>query len=304
MKNYKLIQNINLFYKLASETDDYPIVLSDLEKSQLGQSRPGSEFPYISPDKWDSFRQYMLDRSKKSNKKLDETLTAYTPGETVNLLNNPKIKDWFAKIRNFKIPDRYKIIILVPCAKTKPWGLTRPKKSDLYNAYHRILEMQNNGELQLSGQIYFVTISEPLGVVPQDFWDDFPQYDNPGLFKDPVMRSGGLFTKDYPNTPLGKKEIIPFDEAAYNTAINLLATEIGSFIDNNKMPGRIFVSFVDDSSGKIKTTHSDMLDRANIDQVLPHENRFPKPAGKTSTTEKTKPADHYLKYLDRFRSKI
>ncbi len=297
MKISKLAQIVDMFYRLASENEELSIELSELERGQLGQSRPGSEFPYVDPGKWEAYRQYLLERSRKSNPKLDPELTAYTPGETVSLLKHPKIKEWMNKMRGFKIPEKYKLIVLVPCAKTKPWGLTRPKKSDLYNAYHRILEMANAGELPINGEIYFITISEPLGVVPQDFWDEFPQYDNPGLFKDPVMRSGGLFTKDYPKTPLGKKEIIPFDEEAYDTAINSLAGEIGAFMDNNKMPGRVFVSFVDDSSGKVKTTHSDMLDRAKIEEILPAENRFSKPAGKTSKTEKTKPIDHYLKYL-------
>lgn len=280
--------------------------LSDLEKNQLGTSRPGSKFPYVHPDKWSDFRKFLALKSKRSNPQLNEELTAYTPGETLKLLNHPKIKEWFNKMRNFRIPDNYKVIVLVPCAKTKPWGFDRPKRSDTYNAYHDILEMAKDGKLSINGDIYFVTISEPLGVVPQDFWDEFPQYDNPGLFKDPVMRSG-LFTSDYPNTPLGKKQIIPFDEGAYSTAIKTLGVEIGAFMNNNKMPGRVFVSFLEDHSGKIKTTHSEMLDHANMlneqdEQVLSAEHRFPKPAGKTSrTTPRTTPKEHYLKYLSNLK---
>lgn len=152
-------------------------------------------------------------------------------------------------------------------------------------------------ELPINGEIYFVTTSEPLGVVPQEFWDDFPQYDNPGLFKDPVMRAGGIFTSQYEKTPLGTKQIIPFDDKAYYDAIGLLASEIQNFISNNAAQGRVFVSFVEDSSGKIKTTHSDMLDRANIEEILPQENRFAKPPGKTSTKEDKDITSHYLKHL-------
>jgi hypothetical protein len=69
-------------------------------------------------------------------------------------------------------------------------------------------------------------------------------------------------------------------------------------MNNNKMPGRVFISFVEDNAGKIKTTHSDMLDRAGVEEILPAENRFPKPAGKTSRkTDKVTPAEHYLEYL-------
>ncbi len=76
------------------------IELSELEKSQLGQPKPGSKFPYVSQDKWDEFRKYLLDKSLKSNPKLDKDLTAYTPGETVNLLNHPKIKAWMDKMKS------------------------------------------------------------------------------------------------------------------------------------------------------------------------------------------------------------
>lgn len=237
----------------------------------------------------------------KSNPKLDPELTAYTPGETVNLLNHPKIIEWFDKVRNFRIPENYKTIALVPCAKTKPWGKTRPKSSDLYNAYHEISEKNQRGELKIA-PIYFVTISEPLGVVPQDFWDDFPQYDNPGLFADPVMRSGGLFTRDYSKTPIGTKHIIPFDEKAYEEAISKLGTTIGEFIRNNTIPGRVFVSFVEDPSGKIKTTHSHMLDVANIPDILPPQYRYDKPKGKTSK-ERIGPTEHYISRLQEVEHK-
>ena len=303
MKIAQLINYVDIFYKLASEMGDSDIELSDLKKNQLsvieneqlGKLVPNSQFSYIDPEKWTTMRDYLVANSLKSNPKLNKELTAYTPGETLKLLNHPKIKEWFNKMRNFRIPDNYKVIVLVPCAKTKPWGFTRPKRSNLYNAYNNILEMAKEGKLSINGDIYFVTISEPLGVVPQDFWDEFPQYDNPGLFKDPVMRSG-LFTRDYPNTPLGKKQIIPFDEGAYSTAIKTLGVEIGTFINNNNKPGRVFVSFVDDHSGKIKTTHSEMLDHANIEEVIPNENRFTKPPGRTSR-DKTKPIDHLLNHL-------
>ena len=292
MRRFHLISLIDYFYKLASFDN-----LSDLEKKQLSQPVPGSNFQYVDKDKWNEFREYLLNRSTKSNPSLDPELTAYTPGETVKLLTHPKIKDWMEKMRNFTMPENFKLIVLVPCAKAKPWGSARPKKSDLYNAYHAILDMVKNKKLSINGDIYFVTISEPLGVVPQDFWDTFPQYDNPGLFKDPVMRSGGLFTRDYSKTPLGEKQIIPFDTDAYQKAIKSLSAEINNFLNKNNIPGRKFISFVDENTGNL-TTHAHMLNEANVEDILRPEYRFPKPSGKTSTQkDKVTPLEHYLKYL-------
>jgi hypothetical protein len=82
MKLFKLISLVDYFYKIASLDN-----LSDIEREQLGQSVPGSKFQYVSKDKWDEFRKYLLERSSKSNPLLDPELTAYTPGETFNLLD-------------------------------------------------------------------------------------------------------------------------------------------------------------------------------------------------------------------------
>lgn len=88
--------------------------LSDVEKSQLGT--PG----YISREDWPRFRKFLLNRSLASNPGLDPELTAYTPGETIHLLNNPAIKSWHDEIVNYKVPDKYSTVAFVPCAKTKP----------------------------------------------------------------------------------------------------------------------------------------------------------------------------------------
>ena len=295
-------ENKEYFRSLSDEDKRLFEMLTPSELEQLGRQIEGSQFKYVSALKWLEFRRFLQERSLKSNPKLDLELTAYTPGETLSLLQNPKIVNWMQKIKEFKIPDQYKLIVLVPCAKTKPWGMTRPKKSDYYNAFNKLKEMAEKGEFSKSllNTIYFVTISEPLGIVPQDHWDDFPQYDNPGLFKDPVMRSG-LLTKDYAKSPIQTKHIIPFDKDAYDSAIGILGETIKAFLENNKSPGRLFVSFVEDSSGKIKTTHSDMLDRARIQDILPEENRFRKPSGQTSRKEDKKtPIQHYLQHLEDF----
>lgn len=226
--------------------------LSETEKEQLGK---GS---IVSAKDWPIVRDFLSRRSKASNSLLNTELTAYTPGETITLLNNPIISSWLKEIVSFKIPENFTKILFVPCAKTKPWkGATK----GLYKSYNQLLTEYDD--------IYFVTISEPLGIVPQDLWEDFPQYDNPGLFKDDAQRSG-LFTQDW-NKHFGKRMILPFDEEAYNTAINRLAKVIDSFITNNKSQNRIFISFVEDKPYKMDRkgvgTHSDMLNRLSQNPI-------------------------------------
>lgn len=218
--------------------------LSDTELNQLRQ--PG----YVPYNLWPTFRKFLLDRSLASNSSLNPELTAYTPGETIHLLNNPIISSWLNNIKNYKVPDNFKKIVFVPCAKTKPWeNATR----GIYKDYNKLRSEHP--------ELFFVTISEPLAIVPQTMWGNFPQYDNPGLFKDTVQRSGGLFTKDF-KTHFGvdKQYKVPFDEAAYNTSIGILANTIKAFIENNR--DKDMISFVEDFNGT--STHSDMLSKAGF----------------------------------------
>ncbi len=236
--------------------------LSDEEVDQLGSKHPSSRFDYIDKDKWNKLRDILV--SKKPSRsyvetdefKYDPELTAYTPGEAEALLSHPKIKEWFDKIEEFRIPEEYKHIVLVPCAASKPWGANCPSSGKYYKAYHEIKK-----DLQEADKLtYWVTISEPLGIVPEDMWDSFPGYDVPGLFKDPSSRMSGMTTKQWNNT-FGQKYSPPFDNEAYSRTITKLGEVIHKFISNNTIPGRRWISFIGGTKGKV-TTHTEMMNEA------------------------------------------
>jgi hypothetical protein len=235
--------------------------LSSTERKQLGNSSSSkSKFDFVPEDLWPSVRDWMMRRSFALNPMLkDPNMTAYTPGETLELLRHPLIKAWHSKVSSFKIPDEFNVIAFVPCAKTKPWaGATK----GIYKSYNKIKDEYDN--------VYVVTVSEPLGVVPMEHWGTFPQYDNPGLFKDPAMRSD-TFTRDW--EVFGQKYIVPFDTGAYDKSIKILSDVISSFLQTNKRDDRKVVSFVQDQ-GRTVGTHTDMLNRLSGDVQLPKDHRF------------------------------
>jgi hypothetical protein len=252
---YSLSDRIDLIVKNA-------MPLSEKEVEQLGTEHPSSSFDYIDKDRWDLLRDKLVNKKPSRSYietdefKYDPELTAYTPGETLALLDNPKIKEWFNKVESFLIPEEFKHIIFVPCAASKPWGINCPSQGKYYKAYHDIKDqLKERGELA-----YWVTISEPLGIVPEDMWDNFLGYDVPGLFKDPSSRMSGMTTKDWINT-FGEKFSPPFDKEAYDLAIQRLGRVIANFVKNNQMPGRKWISFVGGTKGKI-TTHTEMISEA------------------------------------------
>jgi len=226
--------------------------INEIEFQQLGTQKDNG-FNYI-PDlnSWLEFRKFLIAKSKKRNPDhFDEKLAAYTPGETLQLLNKQEIIDWFKLLKNFTIPEGYDAVVLVPCAASKPWfNHKNVNKSKLYKSYNKIIEEVNNGQFN---KVYFLTISEPLGIVPQDLWNNFPKYDNPGLFKDDFLRTG-LVKTDWDKTFLKSKHVLPFDDVAYEECINKLATVIESFLSQLQVP---IISFVD---AKEHTTHGHMLD--------------------------------------------
>lgn len=249
------------------------INLSGVEQEQLGKAkvlRSGreSEFNYPNASMWKKLRAYLVERSLRSNPKLDLELTAYTPGETWELLAHPKIAAWRERMREWQVPKEYKTIVFVPCAKTKPWEGPSVKRSVLYSAYNQLRSEQD--------QVYFVTISEPLGVVPMAFWSDFPQYDNPGLFHDDALRSG-MLSEQWKESPAGKKMIVPFDEVAWRNSIEFLGGEIGDWMKAHK--DRSFLSFVTNSDHSL-STHEQMLRVASASSGLKIENYFKKPVAR------------------------
>lgn len=79
--------------------DDALSRLSDFERNQLGkpkilQSGEKSQFRYTTIAEWIRLRRILLVRSLDSNPRLNLDLTAYTPGETLNLMKNRTVRNW------------------------------------------------------------------------------------------------------------------------------------------------------------------------------------------------------------------
>lgn len=233
--------------------------INEFELSQLGTVKDNG-FPYIkSLNEWLDFRKLLVAKSKKRNPDhFDESLSAYTPGETLKLLNHKEINNWFKFLENFSIPENVEAVVLVPCAASKPWfNHKNVNKSLLYKSYNQII---NDVEQEKFNKVYFLTISEPLGIVPQSHWNNFPKYDNPGLFKDDFLRTG-LVKKDWDKTFLKSKHLLPFDDNAYEQCIEILAKIIEKTLSKINVP---IISFVD---AKEHTTHGHMLD--TVEKINP-----------------------------------
>jgi hypothetical protein len=270
-----LFENWRKYLRESEEAEPFDVLnlLSDEERQQLGVPKGGrSTFNYATEEQWRKIRDVLVQRSLSSNPLLDPEYVAYTPGETLKLMEKPVISKWHDEMKNFKVPEETDIVVFVPCAKTKPWvcGTNMQKKigSRGYDAYNVI-----RGERGEGLDFYFVTISEPLGIVPEDRWHNFPQYDNPGLFKGTSDRVDRVQTRQWPKVFGMDKVITPYSTKDYQQSIDVLSDVIAGFMQANR--DKEFASFVGAAAdrkkrpgaiaakGSAASTHTDMLNMAS-----------------------------------------
>ncbi|MBI3930308.1 MAG: DUF5591 domain-containing protein [Armatimonadetes bacterium] len=240
--------------------------LSASERAQLG--KPSHSRVRPTAGEWKNVRRFLVEKSQKRDPALSAEMTAYTPGETLQLMRKWPIRRWQTRMKTFEIPRDADLVVLVPCAATKPWDTA---SRGIYKSYNDLRQEMARGKLP---RAYFVTVSEPLGIVPEAHWGDFPTYDDPGLFRNDSARAGRTTTREWLDR-FGQNYVLPFDEKAYRQSIDRLSDVIADFARHNARPGRTFLSFVDDANGT--STHTDMLTRANEKfHFLPRENMYPK----------------------------
>ena len=100
-------------------------------------------------------------------------------------------------------------------------------------------------------------------------WEEFPQYDNPGLFLDSGSRCD-LKTQEwiklFPEYNLDKYMRIPFDQNMYDKCVAKLGSVINQFVNNihKQNPNLRILSFVKDHGNE--RSHSDMI--SHIDNKI------------------------------------
>ena len=144
---------------------------------------------------------------------LDPSLCLYSPQDNVDSLNHPRIRDWFDFTHRRWQPElppaKRRILLLLPCTKTKPYVLSTEHKrinaaliaagfqpsqpadprlvsnADAPATLSTAPLVHRNGTV-----IHRAVISEPLGFVPYENLMEYDagispahQYDDPGLFE-------------------------------------------------------------------------------------------------------------------------
>lgn len=182
---------------------------------------------------------------------IKKSLCFYNPQEVYNgLLRNKEIKNWLTFISNHYIPPKRELLLIYPCSNEKPYHLSRSYKI-LFRTLNRLGEKRE--------KIHLMTISEPFGLVPEEFygkktkWHDWRNdwYDCPGLFE--------WWCNKYSQ---------PYDKEYVEKSIEILSQYIAKFfkkVKKEKLYSKI-VGFVRTFSSTLQKkhdhTHRRILERA------------------------------------------
>lgn len=197
--------------------------------------------------------------SKKIGKgvNIPKSLCFYNPKEVFDGINNNKtIKNWQKFIEKKYKPEKKKILLIYPCSTVKPYNKSR----SYVQLYKHLKFLKKNKD-----KIQIMTISEPFGLVPEEYYSNFVWYDCPGLFQWWCSKHGQ-----------------PFDYEFLDKSIELLADNVGLFL---KKVSRInhyekIIGFVRTYSSNLQQkedhTHRRILELAakkyNIDiEILPEK---------------------------------
>ncbi len=190
---------------------------------------------------------------------INRSLCFYSPREVFNALSeNEHVRDWLTFISSRYLFPKKEILLIYPCSTTKPYN-----KSQSYKQLFKTLERLPPNKRD---KIHLVTISEPFGLVPSEFYDrSFMWYDCPGLFEWWCQKNGTEYDVQY-----------------LDRSIAILADYVGQSVHRaiKKFHYRKVIGFVRTYSSSIEKrkdhTHRRILEQASqkfgLDiELLPNE---------------------------------
>ena len=168
----------------------------------------------------------------------------YTPKEVLDAITtNPHIKSWLRYISSEYVPPKEKrFLLLYPCSTIKPYPESRSYRT-LFKTLSFISEDRRD-------KIHLVTVSEPFGLVPEEFYDKFQiWYDCPGLFE-----------------WWCKRHKLAYSEIYLEKCIEILANRVAEFLIRTREHYTSRVAFVRTFSSNLERkkdhTHARILEKA------------------------------------------
>lgn len=176
---------------------------------------------------------------KEAPTKIKDSLCFRNPKEVYTALTeNKEVKCWLNFISNHYIPNSAKVLLFYPCSAKKPYNVSRSYRK-LYETLAKLGNLRN--------EIHVVTVSEPFGLVPEEFygkksrWHNWEEswYDCPGLFE-----------------WWCRKNSQPYSKEIADKCIDILASHVASFLKKAEHQYSTIIAFVRSYTSRLKITDS------------------------------------------------
>lgn len=192
-------------------------------------------------------KKITINESFKINPNLNPDLFLPTPRDIYRAIHRPPISQWLKFIMNaFKIPST-EILVITPCSAYKPYS---PPRDELYRRIHVIKRLYNRGNKKRR-LMYFITVSVPLAVEPEDFWTF--KWQNYNLIY------------DAPFFPWIEEYGVKWDTKLVEKILNILRDVFKKFIERNRIRFKKSVAFLTPSWPERKIVEE------LVDLIVPEE---------------------------------
>ncbi|MCC6004025.1 MAG: DUF5591 domain-containing protein [Thermofilum sp.] len=178
---------------------------------------------------------YEISRKRVLRGSIPRELCFYSPLEVYKALtsSNGRVLEWLSFVsEKYTPPPDKTILLLYPCSAVKPYNLSRSYKA-LYSTLEKLPE-------ETRRRIHLVTISEPFGLVPEEFYEQWNEwYDCPGLFEWWCKKHG-----------------IDYDVELVSKSIDILASYIARYLQRTKNNYIRRLAFVRTFTSSLKPSNS------------------------------------------------
>ncbi|MEM2294404.1 MAG: DUF5591 domain-containing protein [Nitrososphaerota archaeon] len=178
-----------------------------------------------------------LEYSMKLNPRLNPELFMPDPKIVLEKMNQKPIKDWLEFISKEYEIQRIKNLILIPCSFYKPYD---PPHDEFYRRINELRRRVKDSK--------FITVSVPLGLEPEEFWN--------------FQWRGFNLIYDCPFFPWIERFGYKWDKEIAQKVFSRLETVIDAFFERNKNHYQRSIAFFVPSSDELK------LVRKHVDYVV------------------------------------
>ena len=163
----------------------------------------------------------------KLNPNLNPDLFMPDPKTTLEKINKSPIKDWLDFIAKEYEINEVENLILIPCSFYKPYD---PPQDKFYRKINHLRKKITNSK--------FITVSVPLALEPEEFWD--------------FQWKGFNLIYDCPFFPWIEKFGYRWDENIVEKVFSILKSVIDSFFKRNKENYKRIIAFFTPNSIELK----------------------------------------------------